>query len=35
MPTATLAILEMPEDWAKLESGSGNLEFLVRPRELS
>ena len=35
MPTATLAILEMPEDWAKLESGSGNLEFLLRPRELS
>lgn len=35
MPTATLAILDMPEDWAKLESGSGNLEFLIRPREIS
>ncbi len=34
MPTATLAILDLPEDWAKLECGSANLEFLVRPREL-
>jgi phosphohistidine phosphatase len=35
MPTATLAILEMPDNWSKLESGSGELEFLVRPRELA
>jgi len=35
MPTATLAILDMPEDWAKIETGAANLEFLVRPRELS
>jgi phosphohistidine phosphatase len=35
MPTATLAILDMPEDWAKIETGAANLEFLVRPRELT
>jgi phosphohistidine phosphatase len=34
MPTATLAILEMPATWAQLQSGSAKLEFLVRPREL-
>ena len=35
MPTATLAILEMPDTWAKLESGSAELEFLIRPSELA
>ena len=35
MPTATLAILEMPDTWTNLHSGAGNLEFLIRPRELS
>ena len=34
MPTATLAILDMPDEWAKLENGSGNLEFLIRPKEI-
>ena len=35
MPTATLAILEMPDSWKNLQSGSARLEFLTRPRELS
>jgi len=35
MPTATLAILEMPDTWTNLQSGAGKLEFLIRPRELS
>ena len=35
MPTATLAILEMPDTWKNLQSGAANLEFLIRPRELS
>jgi phosphohistidine phosphatase len=35
MPTATLAILEMPDIWKNLQSGAANLEFLIRPRELS
>lgn len=35
MPTATLAILEMPDTWAQLQTGSAKLEFLLRPRELS
>ena len=34
MPTATLAVLDMPDNWAKLENGSAHLEFLVRPREI-
>jgi phosphohistidine phosphatase len=34
MPTATLAILEMPDTWTHLQSGSARLEFLIRPREL-
>ena len=34
MPTAALAILDMPDDWGKLENGSAHLEFLVRPREI-
>ena len=35
MPTATLAILEMPDTWKNLQSGSAKLEFLTRHRELS
>lgn len=34
MPTATLALLEMPDNWSKLDVGSAELEFLVRPSEL-
>ena len=34
MPTATLAILNLPDNWDKLKSGSADLEFLVRPRDL-
>ena len=34
MPTATVAILHMPDRWSKLKCGSAELEFLVRPREL-
>ena len=35
MPTATVAVLEMPDSWTKLECGSANLEFLVRPRDMA
>jgi len=35
MPTASLAILEMPDTWEHLQNGSAELEFLLRPRELS
>ena len=35
MPTATLAILEIPDTWSQLGGGSAELEFLLRPRELS
>jgi phosphohistidine phosphatase len=35
MPTAALAILEMPDTWTQLHSGAARLEFLIRPRELS
>jgi phosphohistidine phosphatase len=35
MPTATLAILEMPDKWIHLQGGSASLELLLRPRELS
>jgi phosphohistidine phosphatase len=35
MPTATLAVLEMPDDWAKLDIGAVKLEFLIRPRDIS
>lgn len=34
MPTATLAILDMPDTWKHLQSGSAKLELLIRPREL-
>ncbi len=34
MPTAALAILEMPDTWLQLQSGSARLEFLIRPRDL-
>jgi phosphohistidine phosphatase len=35
MPTAALAILEMPDNWLQLQSNSARLEFLIRPRDLS
>jgi len=35
MPTATFAILRLPEDWDNLNSGAANLEFLIRPREIA
>lgn len=35
MPTATTAVLDMPEDWSGLGPGSARLETLVRPRELA
>ena len=35
MPTAALAILEMPDNWTQLQSVSARLEFLIRPRDLS
>jgi phosphohistidine phosphatase len=34
LPTATLARLEMPDDWTQLASGSASLIGLVRPRQL-
>ena len=34
MPTAATAVLDMPEDWSGLDSGSASLANLVRPREL-
>jgi phosphohistidine phosphatase len=33
-PTAALAHLAMPEDWARLESGCAHLITFVRPRDL-
>jgi len=35
MPTATLAILGMPDSWRNLKSGSAELNYLIRPREIS
>ncbi|EAR22478.1 hypothetical protein NB231_12099 [Nitrococcus mobilis Nb-231] len=34
LPTAALAHLAMPDDWARLERGCARLLTLVRPREL-
>ena len=34
MPTAALAHLSMPEDWATLEYGCAQLRSLTRPKEL-
>ena len=34
MPTATLAHLSMPEDWAALEYGCAHLNSLTRPKEI-
>ncbi|WP_043757409.1 SixA phosphatase family protein [Imhoffiella purpurea] len=34
LPTAAVARLEMPSDWSRLDSGSGNLLSLTRPRAL-
>jgi len=35
MPTATFAILQLPDSWEKLNRGSAALEFLIRPREIA
>jgi phosphohistidine phosphatase len=35
MPTATLAVLDLPECWDNLNRGSAHLEFLVRPKDLA
>lgn len=35
MATATLAVVDLPADkWNKINHASGNLRFLIRPREL-
>jgi len=34
LPTAAVAWLEMPDDWANLPPGSGTLRSLTRPRDL-
>lgn len=34
LPTATLARLEMPDDWAELAPGGASLIALVRPRQI-
>jgi phosphohistidine phosphatase len=34
MPTATLAVLDLPDSWDKLECGAAHLEFLVRPIDI-
>ena len=34
LPTAALAVLEMPDKWSKLKNGSAELTELIRPREL-
>ncbi len=35
MPTATIAVLEMPDDWTKLDIGAATVEFLIRPRDIA
>ncbi len=35
MPTATIAHLEMPDNWSNLEYGCAKLMSLTRPRELT
>lgn len=34
MPTATLARIQLPNDWQKLDPGKGKLLDLIRPKEL-
>lgn len=34
LPTATLAHIEMPDDWTQLDPGVGHLNALTRPRSL-
>ncbi|MCB1733604.1 MAG: histidine phosphatase family protein [Gammaproteobacteria bacterium] len=34
LPTAALAVLEMPEDWLTLEAGSATLHRLLRAKDL-
>lgn len=35
LPTATVARLEMPDDWSALPPGSGHLLSITRPRQLA
>ena len=35
MPTAAIAVLQMPDSWQKLDRGAATLEFLIRPREIA
>lgn len=34
IPTSTLVMIEMPEDWSELKSGDGNLISIVRPSSM-
>jgi phosphohistidine phosphatase len=34
MPTASLACIELPDDWTSLRPGAGIVRAIVRPREL-
>jgi phosphohistidine phosphatase len=34
LPTAALAVLEMPDRWSKLKNGTAKLKTLIRPKEL-
>ncbi len=34
MPTAAVAAVRLPDDWSALQSGQGELEFLMLPRRL-
>jgi len=35
LPTAAVAVLDMPQQWRELEAGSATLHSLTRPRNLS
>lgn len=35
LPTATLAWLEIPDDWSRLEAGCARLRQLMRPKDLA
>jgi phosphohistidine phosphatase len=35
LPTATLAIMQMPDSWRKLMQGTAELQFLIRPGDIS
>ena len=34
MPTATLAVLQMPDDWRTLQAGCARLDSITRPGTL-